>query len=38
MVKAKTDNLLDWEPAAIEKSVGRWTYCQSINIGFTTKF
>ena len=38
MVRARIDNLLDWEPDAIEKGVGRWTYGQSINVGFTTKF
>ncbi|MGS2719096.1 TonB-dependent receptor domain-containing protein [Paraglaciecola aestuariivivens] len=37
-VRARVTNLLDWEPSAKENSVGRWTYGQSINVGFTTKF
>lgn len=38
VIRARIDNLFDWEPSAKESAIGRWTYGQSFNVGFTTKF
>jgi iron complex outermembrane receptor protein len=38
VVRARVTNLLDWEPSERENAIGRFTYGQSVNVGFTTKF